>query len=785
MTHKINLVLLLLVAFSLQSFSQNQDIKDQIAEKLNSYFALERENIHLHLNKDIYLSDEDIWFKGYTYNRKELLPFYKTMNVFVVLYDQTGTKINQQLAYANTGSFEGAFKNLEQLPSGNYYIQVYTNWMNNFQENESSIYPIKIINSEQPDFFDTTLSNLATAKIEIHPEGGTLVYGITNSVGVKISDKFNNPIGNVVVELRDHANTLISEIPINKGGFGKFMVTPKNDRYSLLLKTSHKTIEQHLPTPAIKGLSLEVNSYALPNKASVKIKTNEITYTDLKSKKLFLVVHQDARALVFDVAIDPQSLEQTLLFSTDNISFGVNTIRIVDENMNQLAERTFIKLPISSQKFMLSKIDDEHGYMKINGKSKVSDANLSVSVLPFNSKAANKSNSIRAAFLCNSYLIEPVKNFETYTKEATLATKYELDLALLNQSKSKYAWKQISTTPPTAKFEFDLGLTVKGTLLNPALKDMDGYNVRLRSYHHQIVVQSPISSARVFEFNHLVLSDSTVVDFGLFKNTDPNPIKMSHNARIINGNRDYTFAFKGFTKEDLNQPSNSLNEELPDFFAGMVKLKAVEVEAKKITLTRGNQIENRNLRGFKVPPSMTIGVLTYIETNGFNVRDDGVQVFITARSTTSIKGGPAIPIIYLDNVQLRDFNFLQNFPMEDLDEIYLNPHTIIPSIRNYQGIIRMYRKVSNYGPTKTNLKNSPMYNGFATAPKFENANYTATSTQGFTEFGVINWVPFILTDEKNGFQFDVPNYNQKKVKVITEGFSFDGELISEIQIIDL
>ena len=167
------------------------------------------------------------------------------------------------------------------------------------------------------------------------------------------------------------------------------------------------------------------------------------------------------------------------------------------------------------------------------------------------------------------------------------------------------------------------------------------------------------------------------------------------------------------------------------------------------------------------------------------MRDDGVQVFITARSTTSIKGGPAIPIIYLDNVQLRDFNFLQNFPMEDLDEIYLNPHTIIPSIRNYQGIIRMYRKVSNYGPAKTNLKNSPMYNGFATAPKFENANYTATSTQGFTEFGVINWVPFILTDEKNGFQFDVPNYNQKKVKVITEGFTFDGELISEMQIIDL
>lgn len=785
MTYQIRLFLLLLIAFSSKTFSQNQDIKKHIAEKLNSYFSLERENIHLHLNKDIYLSGENIWFKGYTYNRKELLPFYNTMNVFVALYNQTGTKISQQLAYSNTGSFEGAFKNLEELPSGNYYLQVYTNWMNNFQENESSIYPIKIINSEKPDFFDTTLSNLATAKIEIHPEGGTLVYGITNIVGVKISDKFNNAIGNVVVELRDHANTLISEIPINKEGFGKFIVTPKNDSYSLFLKANNKVIEQKLPNPAVKGLSLEVNSYALPNKASVKIKTNEITYGDLKSKKLFLVVHQDERALVFDVALDAKSWEQTILFSTENMSLGVNTIRVVDENMNQLADRTIIKLPVSSQKITLSKIVDENGFMKINGQSTVNDANLSISILPFNSKAADESNTIHADFLCNSYLIEPVNNFESYTKDAAIATKYELDLALLNQSKSKYSWNEIISNPPVAKYEFDMGLTVKGTLLNPALKDFESYNVRLRSYHHQIVVQSPIDVGKTFEFKHLLLNDSTIVDFGLFKNVDATPLKMSHNARIINGNRDYKFAFTGYTKEDLDQPANSLNEELPNFFAGMVNLKTVEVEAKKIVLTRDSQIENRNLRGFKVPPSMTIGVLTYIQTNGFNVRDDGVTVSITARSTTSINGSPGIPMIFLDNVQLRDFSFLQNFPMEDLDEIYVNPHTIIPSIRNYQGIIRMYRKAPNYSTTKTNLKNIVMYNGFAKAPKFENANYTVTTTQGFTEFGVINWVPFILTDEKNAFQIDVPNYNQKKAKVIIEGFTFDGELISETQIIDL
>lgn len=785
MIHQLRLLLLLFVVFSSKSFSQNQEIKNQIATKLNSYFALERENIHLHLNKDIYLSDENIWFKGYTYNRKELLPFYKTMNVFVVLYNQTGTKISQQLAYANTGSFEGAFKNLEKLSSGNYYIQVYTNWMNNFQENESAIYPIKIINSENPNFFDTTVSNLATAKIEIHPEGGTLVYGIANTVGVKITDKFNNPIGNVVIELKDNANTLISEIPINKDGFGKFIVKPKNESYSLFLKANNKVIEQKLPNPAIKGISLEVNSYALANKASVKIKTNEITYTDLKSKQLFLIVHQDERALVFDVNIDPNTLEQNMLFSTENLSLGVNTIRVVDENLHQLAERILIKLPTPAQKINLSKTVDENGFMKINGQSTVSDANLSISVLPLNSKAVNKSNSIRAAFLCNSYLTEPVNNFDTYTTDSTIATKYELDLALLNQSKSKYSWNEIISNPPTAKFEFDMGLTIKGKILTPYLKNFDSYNVRLRSFRHQILIQTPISGMGEFEFKNLLLTDSTQVDFGLFKNTEAKPIKLTHSTTTTNGNRTYKFAFKGYDINELNQPSNASFEELPLFYENMINLKPVVVEKDLNALKRATSIQNINLRGFKVPESMTIGVLTYIQTNGFKVVDNNVEVNILARIRTSINGSEASPIVYIDDVQLRDFSFLQTMRMDELDEIYLNPHAIIPSIRNYQGIIRMYRKTPKFNFQKSNLSSSTITNGFATVTKFKNSSYKVTDGLGFQTYGLINWVPFILTDENNAFQIDVPNYNQKKAKVIIEGFTFDGKFISEIQIIDL
>jgi hypothetical protein len=285
---KPNAALLFLLLFCAKTFSQTSDSKQQIIQHLENYFALDRENIHLHLNKDIFLSEENIWFKGYAYNRRELLPFYSTSNVFVALYNQSGTLINQQLVYANMGAFEGVFKDLKMLPSGNYYIQTFTNWMNNFTEDESSVYPIKIINAKQPNFFDTSIINISSAIIEIHPEGGTLLNGVTNTVGIKLIDKFNNPIGNLIVELRDSKEQVISEIALNSNGMAKFIYIPNSNTFSLNAKVNDKTIKQNLPAPVVVGISIEVNNYALNNKALVKIKTNATTFANLKSKKFLL-----------------------------------------------------------------------------------------------------------------------------------------------------------------------------------------------------------------------------------------------------------------------------------------------------------------------------------------------------------------------------------------------------------------------------------------------------------------------------------------------------------------
>jgi len=43
--------------------------KEEVGKAFEQYFELPREALFLHLNKSTYLEGEELWFKGYVYNR--------------------------------------------------------------------------------------------------------------------------------------------------------------------------------------------------------------------------------------------------------------------------------------------------------------------------------------------------------------------------------------------------------------------------------------------------------------------------------------------------------------------------------------------------------------------------------------------------------------------------------------------------------------------------------------------------------------------------------------------
>ena len=66
------------IVFCQQLTDKNES---KIASVLDNYFDLEREAIHLHLDKTTFINNESIWYQGYIINRKTNKPYFTT-NVF-------------------------------------------------------------------------------------------------------------------------------------------------------------------------------------------------------------------------------------------------------------------------------------------------------------------------------------------------------------------------------------------------------------------------------------------------------------------------------------------------------------------------------------------------------------------------------------------------------------------------------------------------------------------------------------------------------------------------------
>lgn len=765
---------------SISSFAQgNNAAKEAISGKIGNYFLLDRENIHVQFNKDIFFTSEDIWFKGYVYNRKTKAPFKVTTNVFLSLIGEDGTKIKEQLVYAQNGSFSGNFAADPTLKSGTYYIQVYTNWMNNFAESEAFVQKIQILNKEDSEFAGVEMV-AGSPVVVFHPEGGQMVKGTTSVLGIKIQD-CNNQVTDVTeANVFNSKGEQVKKIFIDKSGYGKFDLPWGEEQYTLRYTTGGQNIEKALPQAQARGFAMDVNNYSLKGKTIVNMSSNEETLRSLNGEGLFLVVHQDNKSAIFDVELDPETLKQQLVFSNEDLSEGVNTLRLVDENLNQLAERLVFKPLQQNLEPALEVTKRARDSVTISAAAG-NNMNLSISILPGESIASRESSGIFSSFLLHPYLNVKVAHNNYVFSNPSKAEHYELDLFLLNQKSGKYTWKNITTNAPVDTYKFDLGVQLKGSL-NPQLKNFQEHRIQLFSVTSDIDEGTRANSDREFYFDNLILADSSWVNLGVYDKRNQ-LVKTSVFPEVVNGRDNYIHALRP-VPVNCAEVVEKKAFELPAFANEFVQLDEVELQGQKVEDYKyAKESGNRDLTAFKVSErdeALYNDVLQYIEANStFTVLNSQGRVAITSRQITSLSGVQATPIIYLNNVQLFDLNVLSVIRMYEVDEVYINSQAIVPSIRNNIGIVKIYTKTGYQTAAKKGVIPFQVVNGFALQNPFKNSFYYSTSDKGFKNFGLVHWIPTLVTNGSADIEFQVPKMGQDDLKVRIEGFSADGTLISE------
>lgn len=266
MNFKIPFFLLasLLTSIFIQAQDNSKNTQEKLFKNISEYYEMDRENIHLHLNKSTYLTGEGIWFKGYIIEKKNKLPFANTSNVYVKLLDQNGLEVDSKLLAAENSTFEGQFKLDLNLKSGTYYLQSYTNYMNNFFEDESNISKIEIINADDEKYISPKKVNLNAINITFFVEGETFLEGVKNIITLKAEDCNGNGVIINDAEISDDTNAALTTFSTDQFGFGKFEINnTKNTQYKLLYVLNEKKIIKNIPNVVLNGYTLQVNNYSL------------------------------------------------------------------------------------------------------------------------------------------------------------------------------------------------------------------------------------------------------------------------------------------------------------------------------------------------------------------------------------------------------------------------------------------------------------------------------------------------------------------------------------------
>lgn len=787
MPFKFNLkaLVIIILIFSLSSSKgqTSNSTKSAITLAFENYFELDRENIYVQLDKDVFFTNEAIWFKGYVYNKKLNIPFYTTTNVYVQLIDESGAIINNQLLYSINGVFSGKMVLGKKFKSGYYYLQFYTNWMNNFEEDESFVRRIKIKSNNDDSI--PLLEGINSEKINVafYPEGGNFITNVSNTVGVKVTDANGLALANCSLEIIDSNNESLKSVAINGFGMGKFEITPTHQNYQAIVLYKDKKTIHNLLSSTLSGISLELNNYALEDKTTVKIKYNKEHESMYKNKTLFLVIQKNEKSNCVEFKLDADSCKKEFMFSNDMLFNGVNSIRIIDSELNEMAQRLLYKIESQTSNVSLNLALKNEERIEITGNSNWPDACLSATFLPTNTLLTSSEN-ILTSLNINSYLNDKLYLKRDYFNEMNRAKKYELDLMLLNQRSNKYSWQNIKKNAPKSFYTFESGVTIKG-VINSTSANLKKYRIQLKNLLSDVVSSTETIQNNEFFFENTNVTDSMKVYCDLINKTDRSVEQMNYYLTVSNNKKKYSKNFQPtpFLYPTVKDPSLIYGLDMSWFDEESILLKEVEIKKEKIKLVRQNQSGNSYLRGYKVGVDVSgqVDLLYFIEQNGFTVSRaiDGVR--ITSRYKNSLRGSAPTPVVFIDSRQLMTFDELLGLRLDDFDEVYISANAIVPSVNNNIGIIKLYKKQPDIIVANSKAQIKTISGGFELITAFENADYTSEFSAGFDHFGLIYWSPWILTDENGNLKITIENKNHKKVKLIIEGFSMDGKLISKEQ----
>ncbi|MFT3947519.1 MAG: hypothetical protein QM763_11175 [Agriterribacter sp.] len=469
--------LLFCFCFFFQKTRAQGDFTEVISRQFNQYNQQAvTEKIYLHTDRNFYLTGEIIWFKAYITNAVN----NHLSNLSKIAYTELLDKNNNVLLQAKTGITEGtgngSFYLPANIPSGNYKIRCYTNWMKNFDPAFFFEAVVTIVNTASPGML-TAVDTIPLYDIIFFPEGGNLAEETENNIGFKVVNKNGTGLNRCTGIVTDGNDTITLFSP-QHAGIGTFLFTPlKEHSYTAhIIDTLGKEIVRKAIPPASEGFAMRLTRTA-SGQIAIAVKCSPGDFAN--GKELYLFTHtRGAIKSVQKALLQPGTTQ--FIVDESKLNDGITHFTIFNSGRRPVCERLYFKRP--AQQLNIGTAADAKQYstrkkvvlqiLSSDGDNKSVTANMSLSVYRADDLQKEKTTDIYSYLWLNADIAGNIENPLYYFDNISDATTKQLDNLMLTHGWRRFKWGNIQQNQkPLFEFlpEFE-GQIITGKIIDSSTK---------------------------------------------------------------------------------------------------------------------------------------------------------------------------------------------------------------------------------------------------------------------------------------------------------------------------
>ncbi len=402
-----------------------------------------QEKIFIRTDRDAYFLQDTIWFKGYVLDATTHKP--SPSEVLHLSLRNEKKVFFQGICQVKEGIAQGFIPIPDSL-NGSFQLIAHTDWARNFDEQFFFRKSIALL----PKSPIIEAKNPNDIQMQFFPEGGNLVAGLSNRVGIRatyadgsyaiISGKIIDSTGLVLLQIQEIR------------GVGECYIAPQKDQVIRFVLDNGRSYDL---MPTLKnGYILQAD--ALKDTANVLIKIiNNLNESDYKP--LRLLVHKRSQIMA-DANITPKRNLTLVRLPKDDISDeGIVNILLLDALGHKIAERIFYHYDRASNLCAIAKSESKGIEVQVfDQDSNAVEGTLLVLATDSRFVSDNAPNLNNYLFLSSDLQLSIENN--GHLLDTTLAAKKRLDLLLLANIPRNY------NPIDSLRFERELGMKIRGKI---------------------------------------------------------------------------------------------------------------------------------------------------------------------------------------------------------------------------------------------------------------------------------------------------------------------------------